>query len=120
MLNINFCNDIHKGERRWYNEYVADSKNSKGGLMKDEYDDIYGDEELDLDDEEIDPDDAVELLRGKITSGDCIYCGGTNSMIFDEVCFICTICNRSIHEDLYYRWAAGYEIEMDDDYDDIF
>ncbi len=60
-------------------------------------------------------DQEVEALRGTIASGDCIYCGARNTMKYEgDICFICSHCGRSIHEDLYYRWAAGYEVIMDD------
>lgn len=93
---------------------------------KDEYDFIYdnGDDRgfdySDLDENE-DPEDVIDSLRGTIESGDCMLCGAKNAMRFDTICFICSECGESVHEDLYYRWAAGYPIESDDeDYEDIY
>lgn len=86
---------------------------------KDEYDVIYeydsedtrNYEELD---ENEDPEEAVERLRGIIGRGDCLYCGGKNAMEYEgHICFICSMCGKSVHEDLYYRWAAGYDIEIE-------
>lgn len=93
---------------------------------KDEYEFIYdnGDDSgIDYSDSsECDPEEAVAGLRGNVSSGSCLYCGAHNGMKYEgNICFICSVCGRSIHEDLYYRWMAGYEIEMDDDdYDDIY
>ena len=87
---------------------------------KDEYYRIY---DYDSEDsrcyEELDenesPEDAIESLRGTIGRGDCIYCNSKNAMEYEgHICFICSKCGKSIHEDLYYRWAAGYEIEYDE------
>lgn len=93
---------------------------------KDEYKFIYdnGDDSgIDYSDlSESDPEEAVDSLRGNVLSGSCIYCGAQDGMKYEgDICFICSVCGRSIHEDLYYRLLAGYEIEMDnDDYDDIY
>lgn len=90
------------------------------GNKKDEYDRLYNYdcedsrnyEELD---ENEDPEDVIDRLRNTIGRGDCIYCGAKNAMEYEgHICFICNTCNRSIHEDLYYRWAAGYDIEFED------
>lgn len=65
-------------------------------------------------DENEDVEEIIERLRGTIGRGDCIYCGAKNGMEYEgHVCFICNTCEKSVHEDLYYRWAAGYSIEMD-------
>lgn len=87
---------------------------------KDEYDRIYGYETEDsrnyeeLDENE-DPDDIIESLRNTIGRGDCLYCGGKNSMEYEgHICFICTECGKSVHEDIYYRWAAAYSIDFED------
>lgn len=59
--------------------------------------------------------EAIEELRGTIGRGDCIFCGAKNAMVYDgEVCFICNECGLSCHEDTYYAWAAGYDIETTD------
>lgn len=62
-----------------------------------------------------DLDDILEELRGNIGRGDCIYCGAKNGMKYEGfICFICSECDRSIHEELYYRWLAGETIEFED------
>lgn len=87
---------------------------------KDEYDLIYDyDEEDSRNYEELDenetPEEAVENLRGTIGRGDCIYCGAKNAMEYEgNICFICNTCGKSCHEDIYYRWAAGYNIDFED------
>lgn len=84
-----------------------------------DYDDVYYDEEdgrmwEDLDENE-DPDDVVESLRGTIERGDCIYCGGKLTMTHEgNVCFICSKCGKAVDEDIYYRWIAGYPVEFED------
>lgn len=75
---------------------------------KDEYEELY-DSEDDVNEE------AIEELRGVIGRGDCLYCGAKNAMKYEgHICFICSMCDKSVHEDLYYRWAAGYDIETED------
>lgn len=95
---------------------------------KDEYEEIYdnGDDNgidySDLDENE-DPEEAIEEIRGTIESGDCIYCNGRNTMKYDgSICFVCSKCRRSTHEDIYYRWVAGYSIEFEGDkfYDESY
>lgn len=62
-------------------------------------------------------DNAIEELRGTVGRGPCIYCGAKNAMIYEgNICFVCTECNTSIHEDLYYRWLAGGTIQIDDEW----
>lgn len=89
-------------------------------MKKDTYEDIYDYgiedntryEELD---ENEDIEDIIEKLRGTIGRGDCLYCGSKNSMIYEgDICFICKKCGKSVHEDIYYRWAAGEEIEFEE------
>ena len=87
------------------------------GKDTDEYDYIYDSDELDYSelDENDDPEVAIEKLRGTIGRGDCLYCNAKNGMKYDGfICFICSECNKSIHEDMYYRWAAGYAIEFEE------
>lgn len=90
------------------------------GWNKDEYDDIYdydiedsrNYEELD---ENEDPEDAIERLRGTIARGNCIYCGGKLTMTYEgNICFVCSKCKKSVYEDIYYRWIAGYPVEFED------
>jgi hypothetical protein len=87
---------------------------------KDEYDRLYDyDSEDSRNYEELDenetPEEAIEKLRGTIGRGDCIYCGAKNGMEYEgHICFICNTCGQSTHEDIYYRWAAGYPIEFED------
>lgn len=72
---------------------------------EDEYDIIY----------EHDIEDTIDELRGNIGRGDCVYCGAKNAMKYEgHICFICDSCGRSVHEDIYYRWAAGCDIEFED------
>lgn len=87
---------------------------------KDEYDIIY---EYDFEDsrcyeeldENEDEEDAINRLRGTIGRGNCIYCDAKNTMEYEgHICFICNECGKSVHEDIYYRWAAGYSIEMEE------
>ena len=84
---------------------------------KDEYDRLYDyDEEDSRNYEELYADksreDLVEGLRGTIGRGDCVYCGAKNAIEYIcGICFICKECGKSVHEDLYYHWAAGYDIE---------
>jgi hypothetical protein len=66
-------------------------------------------------DENEDPEEVVNELRGTIGRGDCLYCGAKNGMKYEGfVCFICSECQKSVHEDIYYRWAAGYPVEFED------
>lgn len=83
---------------------------------KDEYDIIYDSDDNRTYEEFSDsPEEAIEKLRGVIGRGDCLYCGAKNAMKYEgRICFICSMCDKSVHEDLYYRWAAGYDIETED------
>ena len=87
---------------------------------RDEYDLIY---DYDIDDsrnyeeldENEDAEEVIKRLRNTIGRGDCLYCGSKNRMEYDgHICFICSSCGKSVHEDIYYRWAAGYTIEFED------
>lgn len=72
----------------------------------DEYDLIYNYENS---------EEEIEALRDTIGRGDCLYCSSKDAMEYDgQICFICNVCGRSVHEDIYYRWAAGYPIEFED------
>ena len=84
---------------------------------KDEYDYIYDPDDMEYSeyDDEEDIESEIDSLRGTISSGDCIYCHGKNTMTFAGNCFVCSKCGNSINEDSYYRWAAGYPIEIVDD-----
>lgn len=74
---------------------------------KDEYDIIYDEETGES------PEDAIERLRGTISKGDCLYCNGKHTMKYTgDICFVCSECGQSVHEDIYYLWAAGYPIEL--------
>lgn len=87
------------------------------GSKKDEYDRIYNYNNMDYEepDENDDPEDVIELLRGTIGRGDCLYCNAEHAMEYEgHICFICSKCGKSVHEDIYYRWAAGYPIEFED------
>lgn len=89
-----------------------------GSNKKDEYDRIYNynnNMEYEDPDENEDPEDVIERFRGTIGRGDCLYCNAKNAMEYEgHICFICSACGKSVHEDIYYRWAAGYPIEFED------
>lgn len=91
-----------------------------GSNKKDEYDRIYNyDDEDSRNYEELDEnediEDIIESLRDTIGRGDCIYCGASNAMEYEgNICFICSKCGKSVHEDLYYRWAAGDSVVLED------
>ncbi len=75
----------------------------------DEYDIIYNYEN------EYDVDEDIDKLRNTIGKGDCLYCNSKDAMEYDgQICFVCKVCGRSVHEDIYYRWAAGYPIKFED------
>lgn len=87
---------------------------------KDSYEDIY---DYDVEDntryEELDEnedvEDIIKKIRGTIGRGDCIYCGAKNAMEYvGDICFVCSKCKKSVHEDIYYRWIAGEEITFED------
>lgn len=89
------------------------------GKKKDEYDRIYNYESNEIDyeepDENEDPEVVIDRLRNTIGRGDCLYCNSKHAMEYDgQICFICKMCGRSVHEDIYYRWAAGYLIDLED------
>lgn len=87
---------------------------------RDEYDIIYNYDNEDSRryeelDENADPEEVVDKLRATIGRGDCIYCDAKDGMEYEgHICFICSSCGRSVHEDVYYRWLAGYPIEFED------
>lgn len=87
---------------------------------KDEYEKVYGwDEENPENYEDLSEEDDIEAeiekLRGTIGRGTCLYCGAKNTMKYEgNICFVCSSCGKSVHEDLYYRWLAGEEIETED------
>lgn len=85
---------------------------------KDEYDRLYNyDNNMEYEDpdENEDPEEVIERFRGTIGRGDCLYCSVKNAMEYEgQICFICSVCGKSVHEDIYYRWAAGYPIEFED------
>lgn len=91
-----------------------------GNINNDEYDIIYNyDSEDSRNYEEFgtydELDDAIEELKGCIGRGDCLYCDAKDAMEYEGyICFICKECGRSVHEDIYYRWAAGGSIEFED------
>lgn len=77
---------------------------------KDEYDRIYDYDDDDDNstnyedpDENGTPEEVVEKLRGTIGRGDCLICGGRLIMEYDgNICFTCSKCGMSVHEDTYY------------------
>jgi hypothetical protein len=67
----------------------------------------------DADDEEATIKEAIDNLRGTIPMGDCIYCNAKNGMKdVGNICFVCSKCGQSVHEDIYYRWTAGYRVDL--------
>lgn len=87
---------------------------------KNKYEDIYS---YDIEDnasyEELDEnediEDTIEKIRGSIGRGDCVYCGSKHAMEYvGNICFVCSKCEKSVHEDIYYRWVAGEEIKFED------
>lgn len=81
-----------------------------------DYDLYFGYDDDDLDFEEFDScDDDVEELRGTISKGTCLYCGENEGMEYTgDICFVCSKCGKSVHEDTYYYWASGHDIEFED------
>lgn len=89
------------------------------GKKRDEYDLIYNNSNIIHDYEELDEnedvEETIERIRNTIGRGDCIYCGAKHAMEYEgHICFICSKCGKSVHEDIYYRWAAGCTIEFDE------
>lgn len=83
--------------------------------MKEDYQEFINNFDDDYD-EEYEIEEKIDEIRGTVYRGDCIYCGAKMAMTYEgEICFICDKCERSIHEDLYYRWILGYDVEMDDE-----
>ena len=61
------------------------------------------------------PEEFIERFRDSIGRGDCMFCHAENGMIHEgPTCFICEHCGRAVHEDVYYRWVAGYPVEFED------
>lgn len=84
---------------------------------KDEYEEIYEDDhEYEELDESEDVEEVIEKLRGTIKSGDCLLCHGKNTMHYEGNCFVCSKCNEAVSENMYYRWAAGYPVDLTDEY----
>lgn len=68
----------------------------------------------DLDYEDFEREEVIEKLRGTISRGECMYCRKPNAMVYEgEICFVCRSCNNSCHEDIYYQWISGFDIEID-------
>lgn len=86
---------------------------------RDEYDLIYNHStENEFIDEIFENDsieEKIEKLKGNISRGDCLYCNSNNTMEYEgHICFICSKCGNAVHEDIYYRWAAGCTIKFED------
>lgn len=59
-------------------------------------------------------EEIIEDMRGTIEKGTCVYCHARFGMKYDgSICFICSKCGKSIHEDSYYLWLAGRDLEFD-------
>lgn len=69
----------------------------------------------DIFDEEATMEADIEELRGTISEGSCLFCNKGRMKYTAEVCFICDKCGKSVHEDIYYQWAAGYPVEFIDE-----
>ena len=83
------------------------------GLFKKEMEgeDYYVIYDYDIEDsrnyEEFTEDENLESMRGTIGRGDCMLCGAHNSMHYEgNICFVCSECGESVHEDMYYRWLG--------------
>lgn len=76
------------------------------------YEDIFTDYP-EIDTEKLEND--IEELRGTIAKGSCLFCEDGEMIYTANCCFICNKCGKSVHEDMYYQWAAGYPIEFDDE-----
>ncbi|MEG1523847.1 MAG: hypothetical protein RR475_02345 [Clostridia bacterium] len=91
------------------------------GRRRDEYDAIYDDRnDRSEPDENRDPEEAIDNIRGTIEQGDCLCCGGSNTMHHEGNGFICSRCKRGVDEKSYYRWAAGYPVEVETVYDESY
>lgn len=91
---------------------------NKSRKKKEEYDLIYNSINNDIFEDFSESDDIEEnlkKLKGNISRGDCLYCNSKNTMEYEgHICFICRECGSAVHEDIYYRWAAGYAIEFEE------
>lgn len=86
------------------------------------YDDDLGFDPSEVD-ENPDPEDVVEELRGTVNRGPCMFCYENDAMVNnDDVCFICEKCGESIDYEGYLYWLAGYQLEFNegDNWDDIY
>lgn len=103
-------------------EYVQNINETKVIDMskRGEYEVIYDFEDDDSRNyEELDEnesvEDAVERIKNSYGRGDCMFCGTVNGMIRENtMCLICESCGRAVHEDIYFRWLAGYDVEFED------
>lgn len=58
-------------------------------------------------DENEDVENKIDRIRGTIGRGDCMLCGAIDAMRYEGgVCFVCSKCGESVHEDIYYRWLV--------------
>ena len=74
----------------------------------DEYDIIYDFDGLYI-------EERMEDLRGNMGIGTRLYCGTENRMEDEgHICFICSKCGKSVHEDIYYYWAAGGHVDLEE------
>ncbi len=87
-----------------------------------DYDDIFdnGDDsgidysELDGCEFEEDEYDIIERMRDEVAGGDCLYCNARDSMVHDGERFVCSVCGKSVCEDVYFAWAGGIPVEIED------
>ena len=75
--------------------------NDSDDVFDDDEDDIGN--EWDVPEEEI--DEAVDQIRGKVDTGDRIYCKAKDTMHYDgKEFFVCSHCGMIVDEDTYYQW----------------
>ena len=87
--------------------------NDSDDVFDDDEDDIGN--EWDVPEEEI--DEAVDQIKGKVNTGDCIYCKAKDTMhYYGQGFFVCSHCGNIIDEDTYYQWMLGYGVNIVDDY----
>jgi len=83
--------------------------------MKEDYQEFISNFDDDYD-EEYEIEEKIDEMRGTVYCGPCVYCGAKDAMFYeDDICFVCRKCGKSIHEDSYYRYLLGYDLEFDDE-----
>jgi len=78
-----------------------------------DYSDLGDEWDDEDDDEELAVEQAIERLKGTIKDGDCMFCGSKGTAHYDGNFFFCKECHYVVEEDFYYRWYAGFPVEID-------